>query len=80
VDEEARDNLTRRGLKEGATVLGFAGAIGAYGGFFIPRAFGSSIEATGGPHVALTAFIVFYMACLALTWWYYSRKDAEVPC
>ncbi len=80
MDEEARDNLTRRGLKEGATVLGFAGAIGAYGGFFVPRTFGSSIEATDSPQAALTAFIIFYLTCLALTWWYYFRQNAEVPC
>lgn len=80
LDEEQRDSLVRRGLKEGATVLGFAGAIGAYGGFFIPRAFGSSIEATDGPQAALTAFIVFYLTCLALTWWYYFRRSAEVYC
>jgi MFS transporter, NNP family, nitrate/nitrite transporter len=61
-------------------VLGFAGAIGAYGGFFIPRAFGSSIEATNEPRAALMAFIVFYLTCLALTWWYYFRRNAEVPC
>jgi NNP family nitrate/nitrite transporter-like MFS transporter len=80
LDEEQRDSLIRRGLKEGATVLGFAGAIGAYGGFFIPRAFGSSIEATNEPRAALMAFIVFYLTCLALTWWYYFRRNAEVPC
>lgn len=80
MDEAAREDLVNRGLKEGATVLGFAGAIGAYGGFFIPRAFGSSIEATDGPQIALMAFIVFYVTCLALTWWYYSRHNAEIHC
>src|SRR5690606_9474078 len=30
--------------KESAAVLGFSGAIGAYGGFFVPRSFGTSIE------------------------------------
>jgi NNP family nitrate/nitrite transporter-like MFS transporter len=80
LDEEQRDSLIRSGLKEGATVLGFAGAIGAYGGFFVPRAFGSSIEATDSPQAALTAFIIFYLTCLALTWWYYFRQNAEVPC
>jgi MFS transporter, NNP family, nitrate/nitrite transporter len=66
--------------KEASPVLGFAGAIGAYGGFFIPKSYGTSIELTGGPQAALYVFIFFYLTCIALTWWYYSRKGAEMPC
>ena len=66
--------------KEASPVLGFAGAIGAYGGFFIPKSYGTSISLTGGPEAALYVFIVFYLTCIALTWWYYSRKGAEMPC
>ena len=36
------------GIESGAA-LGFIGAIGACGGYFIPRGFGASIAATGGP-------------------------------
>jgi NNP family nitrate/nitrite transporter-like MFS transporter len=70
----------RRGLKESAFALGFAGAIAAYGGFIIPRAYGSSIESTGGPQAALFAFIVFYASCIAVTWWFYCRRNAKTPC
>jgi NNP family nitrate/nitrite transporter-like MFS transporter len=66
--------------KESAASIGFAGAIGAYGGFFIPKAFGSSIKAYGSPEVALYLFAAFYVSCLLITWWYYSRKGAEMPC
>jgi NNP family nitrate/nitrite transporter-like MFS transporter len=66
--------------KEASPVLGFSGAIGAYGGFFIPKSYGTSISMTGGPEAALYVFIFFYLTCIALTWWYYSRKDAEMPC
>jgi NNP family nitrate/nitrite transporter-like MFS transporter len=66
--------------KEASPVLGFSGAIGAYGGFFIPKSYGTSISMTGGPEMALTVFIVFYLTCIATTWWYYSRKNAEMPC
>jgi NNP family nitrate/nitrite transporter-like MFS transporter len=66
--------------KEAAAVLGFASAIGAYGGFFIPKFYGTSIALTGGPQAALQAFIVFYLSCIALTWWYYSRRNATMPC
>ena len=60
---------------ESAAVLGFIGAIGACGGYLIPRGFGASIAATGGPHLALEVFLTFYVTCVALTWWYYLRKS-----
>ena len=59
---------------ESAAVLGFTSAIGACGGYLIPRGFGASIAATGGPHLALEVFLAFYITCIALTWWYYLRK------
>ena len=66
--------------KEAAAVLGFSSAVGAYGGFFIPKSFGTSIAQTGSPAAAIIGFIIFYATCIAITWWYYSRKNAEVPC
>jgi NNP family nitrate/nitrite transporter-like MFS transporter len=60
---------------EGGAALGFIGAIGACGGYFIPRGFGASIAATGGPQLALAIYLAFYATCLALTWWYYLRKS-----
>lgn len=66
--------------KESATVLGFMGAIGAYGGFLIPKSFGSSIEATGSASVALWGFIVFYVSCLIVNYWFYVRKQSVTSC
>lgn len=66
--------------REAAAVLGFSGAIGAYGGFFIPKSFGTSIDLTGGVNAALYAFIVFYLSCIVINWFFYARKGAEVPC
>jgi NNP family nitrate/nitrite transporter-like MFS transporter len=60
---------------ESAAALGFIGAIGACGGYLIPRGFGASIASTGSPHAALAVFLGFYVSCLALTWWYYLRKS-----
>ncbi len=60
---------------EGAAALGFIGAVGACGGYLIPRGFGASIAATGAPYVALEVFFAFYVTCTALTWWYYLRKS-----
>ncbi len=78
--EPAREQAVRDGNKEAAAVLGFTGAIGAYGGFFIPKSYGTSIASTGGPEAALWIFIVFYLSCIAMTWWYYARRNAEMPC
>ncbi|WP_027863680.1 NarK family nitrate/nitrite MFS transporter [Massilia alkalitolerans] len=66
--------------KEAAAVLGFTSAIAAYGAFFIPKSYGTSIALTGSADAALWCFIGFYMSCIAVTWWFYSRKGAEMPC
>ena len=66
--------------KESAAVVGFMGAIGAYGGFFIPKSFGTSIDMTGSAQAALVCFIIFYASCVLINWWYYARKNAEVKC
>ena len=78
--QEDKDQAIRDANKEAAAVLGFSSAVGAYGGFFIPKGYGTSIAATGGPEAALYAFIVFYITCTFITWWYYSRKNAPMPC
>ena len=46
----------------------------AYGGFFIPKSYGTSITMTGGPEAALYVFIVFYLLCIAVTWWFYAAR------
>ena len=79
-DAASQRQATLDGGKEAAAVLGFSGAVGAYGGFFIPKSFGTAIDLTGSPHAALWAFIVFYATCVAVTWWWYSRRNAPMPC
>lgn len=69
-------DLVNQARKESAAVVGFAGGFAAYGGFFIPKMFGSGLGING----TFIALIVFYVVCIALTWWYYSRKGAEYPC
>ncbi|MBT9608501.1 MAG: NarK family nitrate/nitrite MFS transporter [Aquabacterium commune] len=79
-DELAQAAAVKEANTEAAAVLGFTGAFAAYGGFFIPKSYGSAIAATGGPEAALLIFISFYVLCIGLTWWYYARRDAEQPC
>jgi NNP family nitrate/nitrite transporter-like MFS transporter len=74
--EEGRVAAVKAASLESAAALGFIGAVGACGGYLIPRSFGASIAATGAPHLALEGFLAFYVSCLAITWWYYLRKAA----
>ncbi|MFM9434287.1 MFS transporter, NNP family, nitrate/nitrite transporter [Janthinobacterium sp. CG_23.3] len=66
--------------REGAAVLGFTSAVAAYGAFFIPKSYGTSIALTGSPDAALWCFVGFYVSCIAITWWCYARKNAAMPC
>ena len=60
--------------KESAAITGFTSAIAAFGAFFIPKSYGTSIALTGSPNAALWAFLLFYVSCLAITWAVYTRK------
>ena len=77
LDETAQLKTAER---ESAAIIAFTSAIAAYGAFFIPKAYGTSIAMTGGPAAALWAFAIFYGLCLAITWAFYTRKGAPVPC
>jgi len=79
-DAGARAAAMKEGNRQAAAVLGFTAALGAYGGFFIPMSYGTSIAMSGSAHGALWAFIAFYLTCIALTWWFYSRRNAPRPC
>jgi NNP family nitrate/nitrite transporter-like MFS transporter len=61
---------------ESAAIVGFTSAIGAFGGFFIPKAFGDSLKATGGPETALYIFLAFYISCVLVNWAVYVRKGS----
>ncbi len=66
-------DLVKQSDKESAAIIGFTSAVAAYGAFFIPKSFGTSIAATGGAEAALYGFLGFYVICLAVTWWFYTR-------
>ena len=67
------EDRRRQSDRESAAIIAFTSAIGAYGGFFIPKAYGSSIALTGSALGALWAFLGFYVLCLAVTWVFYTR-------
>ncbi len=78
--ELSEDERARQISMESAVVIAFTSAIAAYGAFFIPKSYGTAIALTGGPELALYGFMAFYVVCAAVTWFFYSRKKAPVPC
>lgn len=78
--EAALEQARRTGITEAAATLGFSSAVAAFGGFFIPIAYGTSVNLTGGFQSALIFFSLFYLSCVWITWQWYFRKEAEVPC
>ncbi len=72
---EERAAALGRATKESSAVIGIAGAIGALGGFLIPMTFGapwidSPVDAV---QTAFAVFTGFYVVCLAVTWFFYTR-------
>jgi NNP family nitrate/nitrite transporter-like MFS transporter len=65
--------------EQAGPVLGWTSAIAAYGAFIIPQVFGQQIKA-GHAEYALYGFVVYYVICLILNWYYYDRKNSEVKC
>src|SRR5262249_8288711 len=73
--EAARAVALKAAGLEAAAALGFIGAVGACGGYLIPRGFGASIAATGSPPLALVVVLALYLTCIWLPGWYYRRKS-----
>ncbi|MCW5694249.1 MAG: MFS transporter [Pseudolabrys sp.] len=71
-----RDTRLRQAEKESAAITGFTSAIAAFGAFFVPKSYGTSIAMTGGVQAALWGFFAFYVTCLVITWWFYTRRGA----
>lgn len=67
-----------KAVKEGSSVLGIVGAVGAFGGFLIPITFGAPwvAEPVQAVKSAFLIFTGFYVVCLAVTWLVYVRKSS----
>ena len=61
-----------------AAIIGLTSAVAAYGAFFIPKMYGSSISLTGGPEAALWVFLAFYVTCGLVTWGFYTRRGGAL--
>ncbi len=66
--------------RQAAGVIGWTGAMAAYGPFACGVMLGYSFDWVGSPDLFFYWAIFFYGACVALNWWYYARAGAEKPC
>lgn len=64
--------------KSAAGCIGIAGAVGAYGGFLIPRGFAMAKEAYGSLVPALWVFVAAYLVMATLTYAVYARRGAAL--
>ncbi|GAA3802941.1 MFS transporter [Cellulomonas soli] len=68
-------DLAARG-KAAAGCLGIAGAVGAFGGFLIPRGFAVSTSLTGNIQAALWVIVGLYVVMATTTWAVYQRRGS----
>ncbi|MFG1607561.1 nitrate/nitrite transporter [Actinoplanes sp. NPDC049265] len=59
------------------SVIGIAGAIGAFGGVLVNLAFRQSFLEYGSADAAYLTFIAFYAVCVGVTWVVYRRPSAR---
>ena len=62
--------------RQAAAAIGIISAIGAYGGFLVPRTYGWATEAFGSIVPALYVYVGLYAVMLAVTWFFYLRRSA----
>ncbi|QGV80362.1 nitrate/nitrite transporter [Streptomyces ficellus] len=67
------------GRRLSGAAIGLIGAVGAIGGLAINLAFRQSFATAGTGTAAFVAFLLFYAACLTVTWAVYLRRPVEVP-
>ena len=70
--------IFRSSKKEAAAAIGIISAIGAYGGFLVPRTYGWSTAAYGSIVPALYVYVGLYTVMLAVTWVFYLRRSAPM--
>jgi MFS transporter, NNP family, nitrate/nitrite transporter len=66
--------------RQAGGVIGWTGAMAAYGPFAVGLMLGYSSDWFGSfnPFFYWAAF--FYLVCMGINWWFYARKGAEKPC
>jgi NNP family nitrate/nitrite transporter-like MFS transporter len=66
--------------RQAGGVIGWTGAMAAYGPFACGLMLGYSFDWFGTLNAFFYWAAVFYAVCTAINWWFYARKGAEAPC
>jgi MFS transporter, NNP family, nitrate/nitrite transporter len=66
--------------RQAGGVIGWTGAMAAYGPFAAGVAIGFSYAWFGTPNAFFYWSAIFFAVCIAINWWFYARKGAEAPC
>lgn len=66
--------------RQAGGVLGWTGAVAAYGPFIFSSLIGVVITKMGNPIWFFYGAAIFYTLNIILNWWYYLRKNAEIHC
>ena len=66
--------------RQGAQVLGWTGAVAAYGPFVFSTLIGSAITYMGSATPFFIGVTLFYVVAVAINWWFYTRKGCEKKC
>ena len=72
-DDAAATSAAKR---EAAAAIGIISAVGAYGGFLVPRTYGWSLGAFDSIVPALYVYAGLYAVMLAVTWFFFLRRGA----
>ncbi|MBI4238344.1 MAG: NarK/NasA family nitrate transporter [Deltaproteobacteria bacterium] len=66
--------------RQAGGVLGWTGAIAAYGPFIFSTLIGVVLTKTGNPNLFFYGAALFYLLNIGINWWFYQRRGAEKPC
>jgi NNP family nitrate/nitrite transporter-like MFS transporter len=66
--------------RQASGVIGWTGAMAAYGPFAFGMLLGLSFGWFNSPNPFFYYAAAFYAVCIAINWWYYACKGAEKPC
>jgi NNP family nitrate/nitrite transporter-like MFS transporter len=67
-------------LRQAGGVIGFTGALAAYGPFILGMLLAASFGATSSPNAVLIGLSAFFAINVVMNWWMYARRGAETPC
>ncbi len=67
-------------VRKTAGVVGWTGAVAAYGPFFVAVLISFAVSQFGSPAAFFVALAAFCAINVCLNWWFFARKNAPYPC